>query len=406
MLVKKINELQLVKLFLFLTFLMSPFVDGLNGYFVLNGLSLEGGSGSIGQIYRFLIFLLALLIICKTKHFLYILFIFTYFFFLESFSFFLHGEFSGFLVGIIYANKILYIIAVFFALTKAVKFVGLDCVIKLFVFSAFICAFILGVTTFFGVNSTTYATGGGTKGVFASGNGLSVFLGAASLIAYNSYMNKGGGVYFVLFFIVLFACISVGTKASIIFLLVSSIFVFANADYRVKLLIFSSGCYLFLSAVNLRDLFIFFDVIGARYDNSPSFFSFLASSRDVFFEEAYSQYVVDGFFALRVLFGLGVFVSYRDPTISIGAYDTLESDFLDVFYMYGVFGVLAYLGLFIFIFLSFIKKKRMYLAVVSLCTFSYSLVAGHVLFNAMSSMIVSILMLLAISSVQTREYEN
>ena len=103
---------------------------------------------------------------------------------------------------------------------------------------------------------------------------------------------------------------------------------------------------------------------------------------------------------------MGVFVSYRDPLSPIGPYDTLESDFLDIFYMYGMFGMFAYLALWSFILLRFIKLKMSYLLIVTLCTLGYSLIAGHVLFNAMSSMIISILLLLSISNKKTGNYER
>ena len=90
------------------------------------------------------------------------------------------------------------------------------------------------------------------------------------------------------------------------------------------------------SEILFSTLSLIFDVVYLRFQNSPSVLSFLMSSRDVFAIDALNSISFQGIYVLRLIIGFGVFISFRNPNGTFTMYDTLESDFFDVLFMYGI----------------------------------------------------------------------
>jgi hypothetical protein len=143
------------------------------------------------------------------------------------------------------------------------------------------------------------------------------------------------------------------------------------------------------------DIFsVVFDVIIFRYNNSPSIIAFLASNRDNYVKGAFEIFGSSEFVAFRSLFGSGIYLSFRDYRNLQLPLDTLESDFFDLFFSYGIIGISLYLiiialGMYVSI------RKSQYLLFTtwtSLC--AYSLIGGHMLFNSMSNIAFLVLILL------------
>lgn len=387
-------------IFILTIFIVGPFIDAINGYMVLNGISREGGAGSIGQLFRMFVLVFSFLLIKRKKHFVILFGMLCYFVVLELVGFLIHTEPSGLTIGLVYTSKIFYFLLIAFCLSELHN-QYCHTISKAFKVCIIIYVLVLLVSTILGINSSTYATGMGSKGVFASGNGLSIFLGAASVIFFQSFINERNVKNITFFIFVLFGCVLVGTKASAVFLLLGFLFIIYTLPVYLKIVLFIPVfLVVFYFGANVDfSLFSVFEVIYSRYENSSSILSFLASSRDVFFVDAISLYNVDSFFSLRAIFGLGVFISYRDPTlIHLISYDTLESDLLDVFFMYGLVGILFYLSFWSWIIYRLIVYRHFLYAIAAALVFLYSMVAGHVLFNAMSSTIISYLLYVAIKS--------
>ncbi|MBO2600172.1 O-antigen ligase family protein [Shewanella algae] len=386
------------KLFLYILFFVSPFIDAINGYLVLNGFSSEGGSGSIGQVFRLFLTIYAFYFLGVTLSSLYIFIIFIASVFVEVFFAIFHQNISGLLVGIIYANKIIFILLVYLALKKVANFYGLNIVIKFFIISACLYGALLIITTVLGISTSTYYSGMGSKGVFASGNGLSLYIGASSLVALYYLREKSILFYSVPCFLI-FSSLIVGTKASLIFSSLFFLVVFNRVSMSAKFIftvIFSLIIYFNFNYL-LESFNLIFEVIVRRYNNSDSLFHFLASGRDQILALALSDFNIDGINIVRVLTGYGVFTSYRSPTSFISSFDTLESDFLDVFFMYGAIGIFIYLSVFFKSLLNSIYSKDLALVLSVLGVFGYSFIAGHVLFNAMSSLVLCIVVLITLN---------
>ena len=336
------------------------------------------------QIIKF--FLTILLVFWIARHsfydFLFLFFVCTYGVFLESLSWLVYQVSSyQFLYGIMQCYKVVYLISLFFFLKKFIRYNDSQLLIKYLIRSGLIYALILLATTALGINNTTYDEDTfGTKGVFASGNGLSIYLGFCSAVSlWNCIQNGGRKKSFI---ILMIASTLVGTKASIVFLFLNLCVLFY---YSPKVLKFIAlfAFFIFLSKL-LSIFYSVFDVIIFRFNHADSLFSFLASSRDVFVEDAFSEYDVVGLKALKIFFGNGAIASFRSDVSKMTVFDTLENDFFDIFFMYGCIVLDAYLCFQIKYLCLALKYKQLHLAIIFFCICFYSLWAGHTVFNSMS----------------------
>ncbi len=139
---------------------------------------------------------------------------------------------------------------------------------------------------------------------------------------------------------------------------------------------------------------IAFDVIILRYNNSPNLLKFLASNRDSYIKDAFEAFGNSNFLPFRIMFGSGVFLSFRNYENLTLPYDTLESDLFDIFFSYGILGSIFFISIIFWgIYLSL--KKKQYIFLITWCALCfYSLIAGHMLFNSMSNIAFVILIIL------------
>jgi hypothetical protein len=97
----------------------------------------------------------------------------------------------------------------------------------------------------------------------------------------------------------------------------------------------------------------------------------------------------------RNILGGGSFLSFRDPAEFVPAFDTLETDLFDVFFMYGIIGVAVYCGITLMGTYTALIRRMPMLMFFFLVVMAHSLVAGHVIFNGMSVLGVVLLLLIA-----------
>ena len=394
----KINQ---SNLFLYSIFYIAPFVDALNGFLIFNKILDEGSLLSPGQIFRFYLTALGFLFL-KKKQFFVILLSFLAILILEFISFNFHLNFKGFILGFVYSYKILFIVLLYYVFKNILVNTNLINLINMLKNSALLYVGILLVSVFLGIDRSTYESGTfGSKGLFASGNGLSIFLGICSLITFYFYRKAPSKSNLYSFSFILLGTILVGTKASIIFLLISMVLLFIYSKLRVKITLLLTALFLFIYAYDvIIDSFTsVFDVIVYRYNNSDTLIAFLASNRDNYIVEAFKEFNIEGIRFLRFFFGAGVFVSFRDFSDPNLIYDTLENDLFDVFFSFGLIGAIIYLGFIFKGFYMLIKKFNLVLFFCWLSITMYSIIAGHILFNAMSSLVL-ILVYIIINNIE------
>lgn len=389
-------------IYLTLLFYVSPFVDAISGYLILSGVISEGGAGSPSQLFRLIIMIISLYLISNNKKYFYSVSIISlYIFMLESISFQLHQNLVGYIVGLVYASKIVYLIIVFLTIYYLAKIERINFYVLLnYLHKYFLLMAILLIIPFLaGIGYPTYGEGTfGTKGFFAAGNGLGVFMGVGILLSIFYWKYTREKYSLMISFILIFASIIIGTKTSFIFSVSGLLFIvyFLKNKYLSFLLSALTLSTLFIFFQEIVDLLnIVFDVVSHRFQNNNSFVSFLMSNRDVYFMDALDHISYNGMYVLRILFGMGVFLSFRNPGEYFSGIDTLESDFADIFFIYGVFAIVFYMFIFFYILKLFINKKQYFLGFIFIMLFLHSIIGGHVVFNGMSGVLLPLMATLA-----------
>lgn len=383
---KKFSSGNYLFYFIAFSFILFPFIDSINGYLILSGLQSEGSAGTFGQLSKGFFALVGLIFIRRLRQFNLIILLVAYVFILEFVVLNLHQSFSFFAIGISHSLKLTFPLVLYFLLNEACREYGANSIVEIFVLSGLCYSVILLIAYLMGVGFNTYDEGAfGFKGPFASGNGLSLFLGGISLISlYYSNVLKNN-FYLLVSFLIVASSLIVGTKGSIIFLIAYSLLFLMGVGKKYAILVLISSLIFFLYFnEKIFEIFnIVFDVIVVRFNASDSILEFLASSRDGYVADAFGGLKLDNLFILRLIFGMGAIVSFMDPT-KVTEFDTLETDFFDVFFFYGVFGLFLYIFFFISAIYMIFRCGNYFVGCIFVLVFSYSALAGHVLFNSMS----------------------
>ncbi|MDE5810034.1 MAG: hypothetical protein K2H59_07145, partial [Muribaculaceae bacterium] len=143
------------------------------------------------------------------------------------------------------------------------------------------------------------------------------------------------------------------------------------------------------------------DVIIYRYENSENLFSFLMSSRDNYVSDAFNDFFKSGIWPIKLIIGGGAFMSFRPDYYSGMIFDTLENEFFDIFFMYGLVGLVIYLGI-IFYELYRIYKVSTILSFLFLLFALHSIFAGHILFDGIPIMAGLLIIMMSKNSKQAK----
>lgn len=379
----------------FILFIL-PALDMATGKFLNLGYLHEGGFGSPSQLGRFvgIFFVISVYFRFKvTKVFVFCVFlVFLFELILGVLS---HNNFRGVMFGLLSGVRFVSLI-LFYRLFKEVYRKFPLFFSKCFIFHVYFItlSMIFAFVTQTGIS--TYGWGWGTRGYFASGNGIGVYIGVATLIGFhlfNCFNLQYKEIKILLFMLTsIVALILLGTKTSVIF----SFILLVSVTLHIKALRFI----LFLSLPLLINsigggflkLFDLFSVLSSRYAQSESFSAFIFSGRDDYVSNAFAVFFNSDPSIFRYIFGAGAYASYQDVR-NVIFFDTLETDLFDIFFMYGLFGASIYLLIFLILFLRGWRYPFVFLPSVLL--FSHSLFAGHVLQNGLVCLLVPVLFAIA-----------
>lgn len=400
-------KISLPQIYIILLFYIAPFIDAASGYLILSEIIPEGGAGSPSQFFRLILLLIALRLTMLYEKFFYIVtFLIIYIIAVEFIFFMVHNSFYGYIIGLVYGSKLIYLMLTFMTLfillkNHTISFLRLLKHIRNYIA---ITAILLILPFIFGLGFNTYGEGTfGFKGYYAAGNGLGIFMGIGLLLSIYYWKITNERYSLILSFIIMFSTIIIGSKTALILSIFGfSSIIFLQHNIYIKsmvivIIFLVVGIFLdhLLGAFNQV-----FDVIIFRFGNSESFLSFIFSNRDNYFIDAINTVSLDGLFLLRLFFGFGVYISFRDPMTSYNVIDILESDFADIFFMYGMVFILFYMMFIFFHLYQVFNKKKFFLGFVFLLLMTHSILAGHVLFNGMSGVLVPLLSLLILNSQQ------
>jgi hypothetical protein len=184
----------------------------------------------------------------------------------------------------------------------------------------------------------------------------------------------------------------IGSKTAFFLSMVMFFLIIWNSKYRYLAITFFTVIFIILLPKVIDVLGVVFDIVVKRYEQAENFILFIGSGRIGYVEHAFQVFLDQRDIAIRLVFGSGAFLSFQDPSY-VSTFDTLETDIFDVLFMYGIIGVFVYLFAFSRL-IVLLSKTSVFLLAVSLL-FLHSLVAGHVLFNGLSTFVIAILSVVA-----------
>ena len=148
-----------------------------------------------------------------------------------------------------------------------------------------------------------------------------------------------------------------------------------------------------------------FENIIFKYNKIDDKSVLLASSRDVFIQHAFDKLNLEGFSSFSVLFGGGAYFAYESFLFPIELKRKfLENDLFELFFCYGLTPALAYL---FYLGSSIVRgtfSKKYFLSFCLFLVSLHSLLAGHVLFNGTSSIMLVFILLLIKSPFHIQKY--
>lgn len=360
-----------------------PLVDMVNG-FVIQELH---SNFSVGQIYRFLLIAIILLLIISYKKMIFrdivplawIAFTITIWGLLHVLmGRNLLNEFTNGLQWILFP---MYVFG--FSLLKAHGQMCEGDRRKILEIWQWLFSLTILVPKLLGIGYSTYGNEIGYKGFYYANNGVSFAL--SILVIYSLYklyseLSLLNGIKFVL---CAWTCMILGTKSALFAIVVAVVFLLFD---KWKKKYFQSLIFIFLALIIAYFLFQPFieaqinDVLK-RYNyimriQNNDFIDSITSGRIGKIDKLWTEMKNGG--VLSYVFGLGN-INY-----------VAEMDFIDLFFQYGILGILV-----VIMYIILVRKDTLKVASIyrRLFVFSiaYAFVVGHVFNNAMSTMIISLI---------------
>lgn len=376
-------KLSYCRLLLICLFILLPIFDAINGYLVVKGVIASAGLASPSQLGRLMVTALIFYILVSKKLTVLPVFLLLYLLTVETFSALYHQSQYGFTYGIVSAYKLGYLMLLTIILKHYTKTEeGINQLGIFLKYNLIIIASMLYFSTITGIGNSTYGFGFGTKSFFASGNGLGLYLGIGSLFLIGLRHHKL--IHFShrsLLYIVLSIAL-IGSKAALILCAINLLCLVMLSKYRTSfIVVFSIIVFIFLPTI-IDTLSVLFDVIFRRLNNSDNLILYLGSGRIDYVTDAFDVFFQGDPNPFRLLFGMGAYTSFQNP-LFVREFDTLETDFFDLLFMYGLLSVISFLGIIGVVLFKLRKYKVLFLGMLLLSL--HSIIAGHVLFNGMSS---------------------
>lgn len=345
------------------------------------------------------------------------LFLVTVFYLLiiELVAFQFYYNVKGLLTGIVSSYKLSFCL-LFYCLIEILiqsKRISVVQIIRYFINSASIYAIIILVSNILGINFGVYGDDLGSKGVFTSANGLGIFIGVAGLFSLYSYLTNRSKIEIIRLCLFLYVLANLMSKAAIILAVcvILLLFFYMKNRYKVAISLLALCFVTYYQSYIVEFISSTISVISYNYEHSDDFLSFILSGRVWYLEYAFEHYSLSYSLFYRLFLGMGYFVSFRNPYMPDFWKDSscfLECELFDMFFMYGLVGLLFYLFLFFYGLKKAFQMKGKYTNIFLISwivLFFHSAFAGHVFFNGMSIIaFVTILIVLNNHSVNNEDF--
>lgn len=265
-----------------------------------------------------------------------------------------------------------------------------------------------------GLGAASYSGGEGFRSVFMSLN--SVNFAMLILYAYStwSFFTRPSARWAICALLNAISLILLGTKSSIVFVFLLFIaFLLISKEHRVRnILVSIFVVVVFLTALNSIDYVrSSLDAVLVRQEylfKNRSFLDYLTSGRTWMYSlacELFDQYNNP----ISLIFGHGYYVFHHDIAVASGYLLTssvrpIEFDWADIYFSYGIVGTLFVYGCFC----SWVKKMKnenrstLYILLFGVCLI-FSSLAGHVVFEGISSVFLGLVLAGGIIEANQRE---
>lgn len=393
---RSVFSLSVVDAFFWFNVLILPIFDNMSGALFKLKIIGDGSIGSPSQLGRLLATIFVIYLISKLstkntqKTAIFVLFYFTL---IECVSSLFHWEIKAFLYGVITSSKIIY--AVFCILffvdqVKQKRLTRFDLERWLITYGTVVSVLVL-LSYFSGFHIANYSKGIATRGLFVSGNGLGVVMGSCALVLVHK-TQKFSFKRLAHILMLLATTALIGTKGGLIFFICGLSYLaikFVKKFPFISLALFSVVAY-YIVPLLLEILGSVFENIIYKFNHIDNKWALLASSRDQFIANAFDQVTWSDFYSIRVLFGVGAFFGYLDPTaFYVSGRKLLENDLFELFFCYGLISAISYIFLFFYgMYRAFVYRRFFYIVLFGLI-FLHSITAGHVVFNGTSSIMLA-----------------
>jgi len=390
-------------------------IDSINGFFLLHGSHLP-----VSQAYKLLLIVVVILRLSYMSRnlFLTVLFFLIYTIVQIYLSMIIFQSSTGETVG--YLTNIFKFLLFVFSFLYFNKLLSLDLSIiqnirniLTFNFVVVIFNLVLGLA---GYGFPVYSIEDGevsigVKGFFFAGNeisGVFIILSSLMIAFYLPKIKKPFYAYTALFVLFLFSA-TLATKTAIggVFL-ISIVAVYLRKKYLDKTKIDLKNIFtLFFAVTSISSGLIYFFLQSAAfqrmsyyYENLSNILKFVLSGRDAFLSREWA-----------------VFTSKNSPVnfiIGGGRYISVEMDFFDTFFSYGIVGIIIVYGFYFYIIYfatkTFFKSNKDFFGIVVYLTVSLMLlqgfVAGHVIYSGMAGAFHGILLVLSFFSFYQSQKER
>lgn len=395
-------------------------IDAINGVLI----NILGFSRSpVGIVFRVTIYLYFLIYYVTkrvNKQKLILVCITIIFFVINIFKSFLiyHNSIKGFIFDGTEVIRVTLALVIFLGLhemfkDKIISKESLDTVLNK---SIYILIGVYIISLVLGIGQSSYSGYAGYKAIFVSNNGLNITMIILFIYQFEKVIKLFDVKNLLLLSLLCLMLIMIGSKSSFIFIVFYLICKLV-LEYKFIIEIIKSGRlksefinkkkWIFMGIAILIVVIIIFnkqilDIISLQVhfikNELDSIWTYLLSGRDVLLIAAVEN-LYKNFSLANIFLGIGSYFNQLSIASIIGIYSfkSIEMDLFDIFFSYGIVGVILTYGISMYVLFKnwrkLLNNKRHFEMISILSIFIYSISGGHVFTDAMASTFLGIVLI-------------
>ncbi|WP_317174497.1 O-antigen ligase family protein [Muriicola jejuensis] len=375
---------------------------------MINGILLKSNNVlpvSIGQIFKTLVLILIFVrFLFSVKYLIISIFLFFLLLIPSFYQLVINSENSSFLFDIVKVSRYLLPLFSLLFFIPIIRRKDQSIIRMLFNLVKFSYIILVGniLLKLFGLGYPMYEEGNiGSKGYFFAGNEISVLLIIlASIIAFDLWLRKRRGLYILFLILNIMVGVMVSSKTGLIGIGLIFLLIPIKKPTRkfglkkLKGVIITSiialplGLLVTWRIIKNSPIFDRFSFFWDKLD----FWTFVLSSRNKFFGRAYENYK-ENYNLIEKFIGVG-----QSKYEALNQGKIVEMDVADIFFAYGIFGLILFLFLTYVLWIQLLRLRRYsafyfanFVFLMVLVLLSISTMAGHVFSSGMAGIFIGLL---------------